>query len=190
MRFTLYYRGPLKPNGGRADKHGIREALHPQLRDLWNHKPLAGMKEKLLDPSRRPDVPPGGNNVLYEVGDYLFGCIVSSRLHTTAELGITVLRPEAPGSLLAQSGDIDNRLKTLLDALTIPPQVSALPEDFSPGPDQVPFFCLLEDDALVTGLSMRTHRWLNPDAVPRSEVVLVLHVQTTTDTNTFENLDF
>ena len=48
----------------------------------------------------------------------------------------------------------------------------------------------LEDDGLVTGLSVRTHRWLNPDAATQSEVVLMIHVETETSAKTFENLDF
>lgn len=190
MKFTLYYRGPLKANAGPAEKHAIREVLHAQLRDLWEHTPLSHMKLKLLDPNRRPNVAPGGNNVLFEVDGHQFGCIICSRLHTTPILDITLLRPEKPGSLLKQSGDIDNRLKTLLDALTIPPHPSALPSSFAPGPDQKPFFCLLEDDGLVTGLSVRTHRWLNPDAASRSEVVLVIQVETDTAVKTWENFDF
>lgn len=188
--FTLYYRGPLKANAGPTEKHAIRVCLHAQLRDLWEHKPLSGMKAKLLDASRSPEVPPGGNNLLFGVGGHQFGCIVSSRLNATAALDITLIRPEAPGSLLAQSGDIDSRLKTLLDALTIPPHPNALPPGFSPTPDQKPFFCLLQDDGLVTSLAVRTHRWLNPDAVSRSEVVLVIPVETEIHTTTFENIDF
>ncbi len=187
MKFTLYYHGPLKSNGSPEDKHTIRETLHTQLRELWEHRPLVAMKTKLLDRNRKPDVPNGGNNLLFTVGEHEFACIISSRLHTTATLDITLLRPEQPGTVLTQSGDIDNRLKTLLDALTIPQH---LPKHFSPTAGQTPFFCLLEDDALVTGISIHTHRWLNSDAVSRSDVILIIQVVTATDTKTFENIDF
>jgi hypothetical protein len=190
MKFTLYYRGPLKPNGGPKDKHVIREFLHPQIRDLWEHMPLSHMKEKLLDPKRNPDTPPGGNNLLLDCCGHTFACVVSKRLHTTAKLNITILRPEQPGNILAQSGDIDNRLKTLLDALTIPPHANQLPKSFTPSDDQKPFFCLLQDDALVTEISIRTLRWLNPDAISKAEVVLLINVETDTHLKTFENVDF
>jgi len=190
MKFTLHYQGPLKSNGSPQDKHAIREALHTQLRDLWEHRPLARRKEKLLDPNRRPDSLSGGNNLIFSVGEHRFASIISSRLHTTATLDITLLRPEQPGTVFAQSGDIDNRLKTLLDALTIPPHLNALPKNFSPTRTQTPFFCLLENDALVTGVSIHTHRWLNPDAASRADVILIIQVTTATDEKTLENLDF
>lgn len=190
MRFTLYYRGPLKPNAGTSDKQRIREALHPQIKELWEHDPLAGMKAKLLDPKRSPEIPPGGNNLLFDRGIHTYACIVSSRVFATALLHITLLRPEEPGKILVHSGDIDNRLKTLLDALTIPQHESQIPTGWNPTDDQKPFFCLLEDDRLVSGLSIETERWLNSDAASNSEVVLLIRVETRTSRKTFENVDF
>lgn len=40
MQFTLTYDGQLAANGRPSQKHDIRLALYPQLRELWNHKPL------------------------------------------------------------------------------------------------------------------------------------------------------
>jgi hypothetical protein len=50
-----------------------------------------------------------------------------------------------------------------------------------------PFFCLLEDDNLITGLNVETDRLLDPSAGP-NEVVLVIHVQTSLTVGTFANL--
>jgi hypothetical protein len=36
-----------------------------------------------------------------------------------AEIGLTFLCPEPAGQIVAQGGDIDNRIKTLLDSLKI-----------------------------------------------------------------------
>ncbi len=190
MNITLHYQGPLKSNAGRRDKHLIREALHPQLAQLWEHEPLNGVKDRFLDPQRKPDNPPGGNNLLYSVGGHRFACIVSSRLHTTAALDIKLLRPERPGGLVGQSGDIDNRLKTLLDALTIPQHENSLPDGFAPQAEQMPFFCLLEDDALVTSLSVEAERWLHPTAASSSEVIAIIRATTSTRIKTTENFDF
>ncbi|MEQ9542808.1 MAG: hypothetical protein RIU46_38980 [Deltaproteobacteria bacterium] len=168
----------------------MRKVFHPQLVDLWSQPPLSAQRSRLLDPNRRPENPPGGWNVLHDVAGHTFAATVNSRLETTAELEIVLLRPEAPGALLAQGGDIDNRLKTLLDALTIPRHENAVPDAFVPAEDERPFHCLLEDDALVTALSVRTHRWLNPDAARDSEVVLLVHVATSTRTKRLDNADF
>jgi hypothetical protein len=47
-------------------------------------------------------------------------------------LKITLLRPEEPGAIILQSGDIDNRLKTLFDALSVPAQPNQLPKNDAP----------------------------------------------------------
>lgn len=51
-------------------------------------------------------------------------------------------------------GDIDNRLKTLFDALRLPNQTNELVGYDNPAPDENPFFCLLEDDSLITHVSV------------------------------------
>ena len=116
MRFTLYYRGPLPSNGSPTDKHFIREAIHPQIVQVWSIPPLDGIAHIHLNPDDKE------HNLFTEVNGHLFGCIVSSKNHCTADLDITLLRPEAPGALLAQGGDIDNRLKTLLEMRCLYPR--------------------------------------------------------------------
>jgi len=93
------------------------------------------------------------------------------------ELDISLLRPEPLGSIITQSGDIDNRLKTLLDALKVPISPGALPASEKPGPEEDPFFCLLEDDSLITRISVSTDRLLEPGIKP-SEAVIQIHVTT------------
>ena len=47
----------------------------------------------------------------------------------TCGLKILFLRKEGPGKLILQGGDIDNRLKTLLDALKMPSDLSEIVKD-------------------------------------------------------------
>jgi len=91
-----------------------------------------------------------------------------------ARLSIKLLRPEAPGSLITQGGDIDNRIKTLLDALRLPIEAE-LPPGIAPTDFETPFFCLLESDTLVTRLDIDTDRLLAD--VPVNDVQLFIHVQ-------------
>jgi hypothetical protein len=58
-----------------------------------------------------------------------------------AELQLELLRPEPPERLLTEAGDMDNRLKTLFDALTMPRHADALPKNIQPESDETPFFC-------------------------------------------------
>jgi hypothetical protein len=73
-------------------------------------------------------------------------------------LDILFLRPEAAGRVV-RSGDLDNRLKTLFDALRIPANLEA-----SGGPaaleEESPTYCLLEDDDLISEVHINTDNLL------------------------------
>lgn len=77
------------------------------------------------------------------------------------------------GQLVNHGGDLDNRIKTLLDALRKPSQTE-LPADDLPTPHELPFYCLLQDDALITTLSVTTDRLLAP--APPNDVELIILV--------------
>jgi hypothetical protein len=87
-----------------------------------------------------------------------------SVLKLVCDLTIRLLRRDDPGIILSSRGDIDNRLKPVLDALHIP-QSNQLPDMVKPESDEDPFFCLLEDDSLIGNLCIHTdklHRRLHP----------------------------
>jgi hypothetical protein len=158
MRFVLTYDGPLPVNGNPDDKHRIRKQFHPQLKAQWDVEPslqkwargdLAFMAGFPIP--RLPDLALGG---------YIFRPMVTRGLHLVCFLDITFNRREEPGSLVRQGGDIDNRLKTLFDSLRIPrddQEVRGVPEA-----GEELFYCLLEDDALITGFRVQTERLLKP----------------------------
>lgn len=172
MEFRLYYRGRLKSNGSVQDKHEIRTYLHSQLKVLWDQKPLNDYKAQ--SPS-----------FLRELDGYKFIPLVNENVYLVAGINITLLRPEEPGSIVTQSGDIDNRLKTLFDALRMPQNTNELPKDFKPCDDEQPFYCLLEDDNLITNLSVTTDRLLEP-VTDNLEVILIIHVITKTTRPTID----
>jgi hypothetical protein len=160
MRFVLHYRGPLKSNGNPLHKHDLRETFHLQLKQLWAHPPLDEESKRLLVYPRQI---PGNYSLPRPFGPFIFVPLVTSEMHVVAELSIVLLRPEAPGKLITQGGDIDNRVKTLFDALTMPRHQNALPPNAMPTSEQTPFFfCLLEDDNLVTSVSVKTEQLLEP----------------------------
>jgi hypothetical protein len=181
VEFTLYYRGPLKANAGRKDKHKLREYFHRQLRKLLNQLPL-NRHRGLIDSQSGVEIGEvmilGGEEiptVVRTVGVYTFASVVHSAIDLVADLTITFLRPEPPGAIVTQGGDIDNRIKTFLDALKMPNEPQDIPQGALPSADEHPLFCLLEDDNLITGLNIKTDRWLEPN-VPSSQVVLLTHV--------------
>src|SRR6266849_6098917 len=54
------------------------------------------------------------------IGGKQFVPLVRQSLALACSLDILFLRREEPGSLILQGGDIDNRIKTLFDALKMP----------------------------------------------------------------------
>lgn len=177
MQFTLHYQGALPPNGDGVAKHEIRKQLHPQLQDLWTNPRLEYARPRVLDPSRAGQKGHDVVSNLHTVGGFLFASVVSRGLHVAARLRIDFLRPESPGRIL-QSGDIDNRIKTLFDGLSVPQQPNMLPKSFVQTDESKPMHCLLEDDSLVTGLEVQTYRWLGAAGRQANEVLLVIHVTT------------
>jgi hypothetical protein len=135
MEFRLLYQGPLASNGTLAQKHAIRASLHPQLQELWNHVPLDAYHAYLDHPA-----PAGGFSVIRQVGGFNFAPLVCSQLRMYAEIDILLLRPGPLGGVITQGGDIDNRLKTLFDALRYPHNLGELPAGAAPAAGQDPFF--------------------------------------------------
>lgn len=107
-------------------------------------------------------------------------------MYLIANIDIIFLRSEPPGSIVTK-GDIDNRIKTLIDSLR-KPAPSEVPEDDAPKDDEIPYFyCLLEDDSLITSLAVTTDRLLEPVSDP-SEVILLIHVHVKVSQATIDNI--
>jgi len=103
--------------------------------------------------------------------------LVSIRGGFHCRLDILFLRRDDPGNIISSGGDIDNRLKVLFDGLRMPSTVSelgSLPIEV----DENPFFCLLEDDKLISAVTVTTDRLVTPLAPneERNNVCLVIHV--------------
>jgi hypothetical protein len=172
VQFTLYYRGELKPNAAPHEKHRIRKHFHLQMRALWNAAPLSDFQAFISDPPRL-----GSLNALVKKHGFTFAPLVSNVLNLVAELDVLMLWPQPAGAIISAGGDIDNRLKTLFDALKVPSEPTALPPGATPDPDETPFFCLLEDDRLITRVNVETDRLLELVTSP-ADVALFIRVVT------------
>ena len=174
MKFSLVYTGELKSNGGKRDKHRLRRHFHLQLKKYWNQYPLKDY-ESVWNPGHKlfkEDL-----YIVNTVQGIDFVPLINSKLYLTASLDIELLMPDPPGSFRLHAGDIDNKLKTLLDALRIPRVKIEIPKNYRPQVDERPMFCLLEDDSLITDISVHTRRWLEPDVSPL-DVMLIINVTT------------
>jgi hypothetical protein len=127
----------------------------------------------------------------FALGSYNFVPLVSKRLHVACGLHVLFLRPEPPGQIL-QSGDIDNRLKTLFDALRCPTDISELAGYEEPEETEKPFYCLLQDDAFVTHVSVKTDMLLQEvnTGFDKNAARLIVTVTLEPFEATWENLGF
>ena len=182
MEFTLRYRGPLRSNAGPDQKHEIRKQIHQQLDVLWQQTPLIEHR-RYFDGSR----PDEDINLTAKVGEFSFVPLVSSKLFLVCGLEIVMLRPEPPGRIITQGGDLDNRLKTLFDALRFPKNGAEIPRGASPAINEEFFFCLLEDDNLITSVAVRADQLLDSTAAP-NDVDIFIRVSTKPTRSCFANL--
>jgi len=134
---------------GRAkDKHKLRKHFHRQLRELWTQHPgLSALAKSWFKPepedsqvypggaSMTPMSPgsPGAKTYVDILADLNIRCngnrfvpLVREAAGFTCALDILFLRRDNPGHLIKSGGDIDNRIKVLLDGLRMPKDVSEL----------------------------------------------------------------
>jgi hypothetical protein len=193
MKFTLTFDGELPSSGNKPKpehKWQIRHQIHPQLYELWmTHPTLKAISmESAWIPKKgtfsriemHHSVSPGA---IRPAPDHMNLCapikdrgrkflpLVRDSLALICGLDILFLRKEEPGKLIKQGGDIDNRLKTLFDGLKMPSKDDDLPDDLDE-----PFCCLLQEDALISDVAVRTGQLLTKPGSSVHEVRLVIDV--------------
>lgn len=199
MEFRLIYQGPLPSAGSSGssrrsrEKQMLRKCFHKQLRELWTQHPDLREQSQTLFVKRGTQIrrvernpaaiPEDAKTWLEHIAsDYPrlgthFVPLISEKGGFTCSLQILFLRRGNPGDLIASGGDIDNRVKVLLDGLVMPQSESDLggiPID----PDEDPFYCLLTDDKLITNFSVTTDRLLIPlgQGERINDVCLIIYV--------------
>lgn len=176
MRFTLYLDGKLPSSAGSGclpDKHRIREKLHWQILQLFRtHAELPRPHDRdwvgwpqwewprLFHLGNQTGLVEGWSerDCVVPIGDLHFVPLVRASLDLICELDILFLRPGAPGLMeRGERFDIDNRLLTLFDALTLPLPAA---QDYTIANNTLdrnsPIFCLLGDDSRITAVNVRT----------------------------------
>ena len=212
MKFRLTYEGeirssqrrplPGQPNRLASHKHSIRREFHKQLMHLWatdrflsryrihpDNPNLGEQPDAAADSMFSRWAPPGDElKPLVEVVaarhnqfGYRFVPLVTSYCNLLCSLHVLFLRHNVPGRAI-QAGDIDNRIKTLIDALRLPQHENELDaDDKQPREGEDPFFCLLEDDSLVSGFAVETDTLLDsphgPDADRSVKLVVTVELR-------------
>lgn len=106
--------------------------------------------------------------------------LVSPDWGLDCSLDILFLRRDSSVSYLIQGGDLDNRLKVLLDALKVPKDCDDAIRSWQETEDENPLYCLLQDDSLISEIKVTTDRLLLPleEEEKPNHVVLIVHVKT------------
>jgi len=169
MKFILCYEGEIRARGRKStieNEHAIRKEFHRQLKVLYSQEPfnihpaaICWNKSDSTDGCNDPETQ------LYlrmqsTLAGYRFLPFISDKIHLHARLDILFLKPVVKESSIASYFDIDNKVKTLIDAMTIPPNKEKIPTGTKPEVGEDPFLCVLSDDKLVTELNVRTEKWL------------------------------
>jgi hypothetical protein len=159
-------------------KHEIRKQIHSQLHNLWaSHPVLSGIKictscgkNHALDVFKDIEPPhiekPLANyiqehddtikaNKRHKNAHHIFCPLVSTALGLQCSIDILLLREDAVAGVY-KSGDLDNRIKTLIDGLTTPRTSDQIPANSMPSTDETPFYTLLADDNIISSLKVET----------------------------------
>lgn len=180
MELTLRYHGPLVSRGDPFDQQKIRKKIHQQLaayREMddrlksyvWadpKNLQIAALAKSKFDIDR-PVLHPRTLFWRYPLCGYDFAPLVSHANELHCHLNIRLYRKLQTGGILFTGGDIDNRLKTFFDALQVPKGREHMPKEDQdnepPNPKDWPvMFCLLDDDAAITKLTIESIKMLTP----------------------------
>ena len=189
--------GASRNNPRPKHKHEIRKEFHKQLRRLFELHPAFEMyrfkevanptyqHQDYLNRTRYDAIVSG-----FERAGFQFFPLATRELSLLCGIHILFLRPDVPGAVIS-SGDIDNRLKTIFDALRMP-RDKAEAGGYQPDAGEDPFFCLLEDDSLISHAAVETDTLLKPigDTWDRNDARLVITVRLTPYRVTTTNLAF
>jgi len=216
VQFRLLYSGRLPAasasNSRTKMKHQIRLEFHPQLKQLWlTNKHLRqacrtsaaywGQKHPEFREELRPGLPIDqaenwtheelemvGRRALAEQWSRCgrgFIPLITQESCESCSLDVLFLRPEGSGMVL-RGGDIDNRLKTLFDALRLPDNLDEA-GGTEHANDESPTYCLLQDDNLISEVRIVTDQLLllpKERELHTSDVFLVIDVKVSAPSNT------
>ncbi len=187
MKFKLLYFGDIFVNPKKRAQHiaDIRMQFHPQLKKLLEHQPWDNLTQYM-----KPDATKSPLTTRH-VGGIDWNPIITPNLKLLAEIDIQILHPEIVG---VPHSDIDNRVKTLVDGLRCPQNEHEVgtntPTDIGP------IYTLLDDDHLITRLSVNTSHLLSSDIflcndkISPDSIFIMLDVNVRVAEGNLENLPF
>lgn len=202
MRFSLKYEGPLKSSNSRKthviDKNRLRWYFSDQLERLIERGNFSRLpvneKYRAIREREGRRVEDSGIKIDFTkisgatLGKVWYFAAIDPSFEVACSLNVRMDRPERPGHLFETSGentgDLDNRFKTLFDALRMPhSKDEARPNEKTPSKNYC--VCLFEDDSMVSNLIVSTHPSL--EEMPPGHVKLTIDVEIKAHDLTFDS---
>ena len=187
MKFKLLYFGDILINPKKRAQHiaDIRMQFHPQLKKLVEHSPWNNLTQYMVpNPTKSPIT-------TRHVGGIDWNPTITPNLKLIAELDIQMMHPEIVG---VPRSDIDNRVKTIMDGLRCPQNEHEIGANT---PNNIgPIYTLLDDDHLITKLSVNTSHLLDTaifsEHIQQSpdSIFMLIDVNVRVAEGTLENLPF
>lgn len=156
MEIVLTYRGRIPAK--RSDRESVwamRREFHTQLEKLWGREPFDVLKRW-----EDSGFAAGAPRFTSSWRDQTFVPFLGRDLGVGADLEITLLSGHPRQKRVLSAGDLDNRVKRLVDALRVPHGDSEMAEALPPGGR---WYCLLQDDDVVTAVSAKLGTYLASD---------------------------
>jgi len=202
MEIHLVYNGQLlkaagNGNSRKDEKHSIRKEFHKQLERVWQSHPLLGLygKPYHVEPegdtfSINSDVISYGPRFVVNERTSIeslsrqyegYVPLVNEAFGMFCDLDILFLRPGPVGRLItkgAGGGDLDNRIKTLLDALSIPEGGQVPVSKIGIERDPSPLYVLMSDDSLISSIKVSTGTLLHTSTHDPAEALVIIHATT------------
>lgn len=179
MQFRLLFDGEIGSDSRAPVKQAIRRALHPQLRRLWlvnrrlrelaDHNGRMFHAQMQTQAGQPPTCPLEDEAIQFafdhwgdrwKCGPFRLVPLVTKELGVICSIEVLLLRPDDDTYVL-DHGDLDGHVKTLFDGLRMPTKQNETGSS-TPTADENPFFCLLEDDRLVSELRVKSDKLLLP----------------------------
>lgn len=172
MKFRLTYSGPLRSSGNEINgklsdhKHDLRLSFNPQLRRLWETMPFLKTGKPTwptvswAPPKPEPNLNRGERGNKYKIEPWNFVPLVTEDMGFYCSVDILILRTDGLTAITGR-GDLDGRIKTLLDALSMPLENHGYPTR-QVSVTANPLHVLFENDRQISKISVETDHMLEP----------------------------
>ncbi len=167
MELVLTYEGHIPSKGSsNAAVWRMRTCFDQQLRKVWGKPPFEVLK-KWEDSNFAANAP----KFTRVLGGHTFVPFYGADVGIGIDLDIRLLTGMPDKKAILSAGDLDNRVKRIIDALQIPTQKGELIADLQPAGR---FHCLVENDSAVLSLKASLGVYLGSDDPAISFATIVI----------------